>query len=752
MNTTRTLPRPVSSLGLCAAIQRVALAVVCLALAACGGHADAPPPPETVPVVVTQPGDQSVVAGTAASFSVAATGAAPLAYQWSSSADGTTFTAIAGATGTSTSTGATALSQSGTFYRVAVSNSLGSVTSSAARLTVTPIVLAPAITVQPADQSVTAPATATFNVTATGSTPVYEWQLSSDAGVTFAPVSGAANAPSLAVTNTTVAQSGQRYRVRLSNSAGSVTSNAALLTVTAVPTAPAFTTQPVAQTIATGAAAGFSVVATGTPTPALQWRINGANLVNGAQASGVCTGASVAGAGSAALTLTAVPFGCSGAVFSAVASNGVNPDATSNGATLTVNAAAAAPSITLQPADISVVAPATAAFTAAAGGTPSPTVQWQQSTDAGVTWANITAATSTSYTTPATVLADSGKRFRAVFTNASGSVNSNGAVLTVTAAPLAAISVPEGVAVDAAGNVYVANTFDHTIGKITPAGVVSTLAGLAGRSGSADGTGSAARFAGPKGVVVDAAGTIYVADSVNHTIRTITPAGVVGTLAGLANVIGSTDGTGSAARFNGPNGVAVDAAGNVYVADNNNHTIRKVTPAGVVSTLAGLAGTSGSADGTASVARFVFPAGVAVDAAGNVYVADAGNETIRRITPAGAVSTLAGLAGSSGSTDGTGGAARFKNPHGVAVDAAGNVYVGDKQNYTIRRITPAGVVSTLAGSAGIFGSADGTGSAARFLNPSGVAVDAGGNVYVADAGNSKIRKITPAGVVTTFAQ
>jgi len=752
MNTTRTLPRPVSSLGLCAAIQRAALGVVCLALAACGGHADAPPPPETVPVVVTQPGDQSVVAGTAASFSVAATGAAPLAYQWSSSADGTTFTAIVGATGTSTSTGATALSQSGTFYRVAVSNSIGSVISSVARLTVTPIVVAPAITVQPADQSVTAPATATFNVTATGSTPAYEWQLSSDAGVTFAPVSGAANAPSLAVTNTTVAQSGQRYRVRLSNSAGSVTSNAALLTVTAVPTAPAFTTQPVAQTIVTGAAAGFSVVATGTPTPALQWRINGANLVNGAQASGVCAGASVAGAGSAALTLTAVPFGCSGAVFSAVASNGVNPDATSNGATLTVNAAAAAPSITLQPADISVVAPATAAFTAAAGGVPTPTVQWQQSTDAGVTWANITAATAASYTTPATVLADSGKRFRAVFTNASGSVNSNGAVLTVTAAPLAAISVPEGVAVDAAGNVYVANTFDHTIGKITPAGVVSTLAGLAGRSGSADGTGSAARFAGPRGVVVDAAGTIYVADSGNHTIRTITPAGVVGTLAGLVGTVGSADGTGSAARFGNPYGVAIDVAGSVYVADQNNHTIRKVTPAGVVSTLAGLAGTSGSADGTASVARFVFPTGVAVDAAGNVYVADAGNETIRKITPAGAVSTLAGLAGSSGSTDGTGAAARFKNPNSVAVDAAGNVFVGDKQNYTIRRITPAGVVSTLAGLAGIFGSADGTGSAARFLNPSGVAVDAGGNVYVADAGNSKIRKITPAGVVTTFAQ
>jgi len=751
MNTTRTLPRPVSSLGLCAAIQRVALGVVCLALAACGGHADAPPPPETMPVVVTQPGDRSVVAGTAASFSVAATGAAPLAYQWSSSADGTAFTAIVGATGSSYSTGATATGQNGTFYRVAVSNSIGSVISSAARLTVTPIVVALVITVQPADQNVTAPATATFAVTATGSTPAYEWQLSSDAGVTFAPVSGGPNAPSLAVTNTTVAQSGQRYRVRVSNSAGSVTSNAALLTVTAAPTAPAFTTQPMAQTIVAGAAASFSAVATGTPTPALQWRINGASLVNGAQASGVCMGASVAGAGSTALTLTSVPFGCSGAVFSAVASNGVNPNAISNGATLTVNAGPGAPSMTIQPANVSVVAPATATFTAAANGTPSPTVQWQQSTDAGLTWANITAATSTSYPTPATVLADSGKRFRAVFTNSSGGVNSNGAVLTVTAG-LPAAAFPFGVAVDTAGNVYAAN-FNHTIVKITPAGVVTTLAGLSGNAGSADGMGSAARFNRPFGVAVDAAGTLYVGDRTNNTIRKITSAGVVSTLAGSAvGSAGSADGTGSAALFASPTGVAVDTAGNVYVADLQNNTIRAITPAGVVSTLAGLAAIFGSADGTGSAARFSFPSGVAVDTAGNVYVGDQGNHAIRKITPAGVVSTLAGLAGSPGNVDGTGSLARFNAPFGVAVDAAGNVYNADLDNSTIRKTTPAGVVTTLAGLAGSLGSTNGTGSAARFNLPRGIAVDAAGNVYVADTDNNAIRKISPAGVVTSFAQ
>jgi hypothetical protein len=181
-----------------------------------------------------------------------------------------------------------------------------------------------------------------------------------------------------------------------------------------------------------------TVVATGTPAPTIQWLINGIALVDGAQASGGCAGASVAGATSASLTLTAVPIGCSGAVFNAVATNGVNPDATSNGATLTVNPAPVSPSITLQPLDVTVLAPAAATFTAAASGVPSPTLQWQQSIDAGVTWANINGATNASFTTPATVLADSGKRFRAVFTNGSGSVNSNGAILTVTAGAVAA--------------------------------------------------------------------------------------------------------------------------------------------------------------------------------------------------------------------------------------------------------------------------------------------------------------------------
>jgi hypothetical protein len=190
--------------------------------------------------------------------------------------------------------------------------------------------------------------------------------------------------------------------------------------------------------------------------------------------------------------------------------------------------------------------------------------------------------------------------------------------------------------------------------------------------------------------------------------------------------------------------VAVDSAGNVYVGDTSNSTIRKITSAGVVSTLAGLAGSIGSADGTGSAARFGDPHGVAVDSAGNVYVADSGYDTIRKITPAGVVTTLAGLAGGPGSADGTGSAARFNQPYGVAVDSAGNVYVADTANDTIRKITPAGVVKTLAGLASSIGSADDTGSAARFNGPGGVAVDTAGDVYVADSDNNTIRIGGPA--------
>jgi len=297
----------------------------------------------------------------------------------------------------------------------------------------------------------------------------------------------------------------------------------------------------------------------------------------------------------------------------------------------------------------------------------------------------------------------------------------------------------------------------------TPGGV-STLAGLAGAAGLANGPGAGARFDTPYGVAVDASGKVYVADSNNNALRLVSAAGLVTTLA---------------AGFNGLRGVAVDAAGTAYVTDRGNHVIRQISPAGVVSILAGAVGVQGSTDGPAAAARFRFPFGIAmgpggavyvtdtgnssvrriaagvvttlatglntptgmaVDAAGTMYVVETFNHVIRQISPAGAVSTLAGAIGAPGSADGPAAAARFNFPYGVALGTNGTLYVADASNASIRQIT-AGVVTTLAGLAGAGGSTDGTAAAARFLSPFGIAVDATGAVYVSDSGNDTIRVI-----------
>jgi len=302
-----------------------------------------------------------------------------------------------------------------------------------------------------------------------------------------------------------------------------------------------------------------------------------------------------------------------------------------------------------------------------------------------------------------------------------------------------------GVAVDAVGNVFVAE-FDY-IRKITPAGKTSTLAGKR-ENGSADGPASAATFRGCAALVVDAAGNILVIEERNNTLRKLSASGTATTVAGAAAIRGSADGAGNAASFYDPTGMGVDGSGNFYVADSENNTIRKISSAGTVTTLVGSPGREGSADGTAGTARFSFPFVLAVSADGTVYVSDLGNETIRKITPAGVVTTLAGSPGKSGKADGIGAVARFNNAQGIAVDSNGNVYVADTLNGTIRKITSAGVVTTLAGRAGQGGGADGTGSAARFGFPRALAVDNDGTIFVAD---DRLRKVTSAGVVTTLA-
>lgn len=350
-----------------------------------------------------------------------------------------------------------------------------------------------------------------------------------------------------------------------------------------------------------------------------------------------------------------------------------------------------------------------------------------------------------------------------------------------------ALSVPAGVAVDSANNVYIANTGNNEICKLTASGASSVLVD----SGLQE----------PRGLAVDAAGNVYIADAFNEVVRKVTPAGALSTLAGGLVQRGNVDAVGSAARFRRPNGVAVDSAGNVYVADEENHTIRKITAGGTVSTLAGLGPDFGHADGSGSAAKFYGPAASVADAQGNVYIADAYNYVIRKVTPAGVVSTLAGAVGERGNVDGLGNAARFgfdgpgddtradRRPMGLAIDGAGNLYVTDRDNGSIRRITPQGLVSTVAtgvgfpqsvvidgsgnlylstfssivriapggastlfaGSTSQTGSADGQGTAARFNGPMGLAIDATGSIYVADVFNATVRKITSSGLVSTLA-
>lgn len=307
----------------------------------------------------------------------------------------------------------------------------------------------------------------------------------------------------------------------------------------------------------------------------------------------------------------------------------------------------------------------------------------------------------------------------------------------------ASFSLPNGVTTDGT-NLYVADTDNHIIRQIViNTGVVTTLAGLAGNSGSSNGTGSAARFNRPYGITTDGT-NLYVADTLNHTIRKIVIAtGDVTTLAGSAGILGSTDATGALAGFNFPRGITTDAPDgtNLYVSDTNNHTIRRVIIAtGTVTTLAGLAGVPGAVDASGSAARFNFPSGITTDGT-NLYVADTNNHTIRSIVIASAAATtLAGTATASGTADNLGTAARFNLPSGITTDGT-SLYVSDTNNHTIRKIViSTTVVTTLAGLAGTSGTTNGFGTLALFNGPYGITTD-GIGLYLADSGNHTIRRI-----------
>lgn len=325
---------------------------------------------------------------------------------------------------------------------------------------------------------------------------------------------------------------------------------------------------------------------------------------------------------------------------------------------------------------------------------------------------------------------------------------------------LAQFDFPSGIAVDHDGNLFVSDTLNNTIRKVAPVGtnwVVTTIAGLPalGAPGSTnDGVGPDARFWRPNGLVVDPSGNIFVADHYTHTIRKITPKGanwIVTTIAGLGQTGGYADGTNSDARFYSPTGIALDNAGNLIVGDTQTFTIRKVTPVGtnwVVTTIAGSPFNFGLVDGTNQNAVFNLPFGVTVDRDNNIFVADFGNNAIRKIKAFGTnwvVSTVAGSA-TTGSRDGTNSYAQFNSPADVGIDASGNLFVTDQFNYTIRKITPLGTnwaVTTIGGVASQFGTNNGVGTAARFRKPWGLAVHTNGCLFIVDYSNHLIREGVP---------
>lgn len=319
----------------------------------------------------------------------------------------------------------------------------------------------------------------------------------------------------------------------------------------------------------------------------------------------------------------------------------------------------------------------------------------------------------------------------------------------------AKLNSPKGVAVDSSGNIYIADTSNHRIRKIDTSGNISTIAGTGtGTFGGDNAAATAARVNSPQGVAVDTAGNVYIADTSNNRVRKIDTSGTISTVAGngtggyLADNVSATS-----TRINAPRGVAVDSLGNIYIADTSNNRIRKVA-SGTITTFAGTGTASFSGDGGAATSATIrAPQALTLDSAGNLYIADTTNHRIRKVNTSGTITTIGG-SGSAGYS-GDGGAAtsaKVSSPAGIAVDSSGNVYVGDTGNLRLRKIDTSGNISTAAGTgSATYGGDGGLATNAQFTNPQQIVFDGAGNIYVSDSGTHRVRKIDTSGVVTTIA-
>lgn len=620
-----------------------------LLLSACGagssGLPDPPPPPVAAPTITVQPGNRITDEGVAVVFSVQATGGGTLSYQWLRN-----DVVVPGATQATYTLNTPVASDNGSLWKVQVSNAGGNTTSTTVILTVnTTSSGAPTIDTAPQSQTVSAGSNVTFSVGVSSATAVtYQWQRD---GVDLT----GATSPTYTLAPAQESDSGSTWRVIATNAAGSTTSSSATLSVTAgLSSAPAITTQPVSQTVASGSMVTFTVAASGSPAPSFQWQRDGIDIPGATADSHV---------------LASVQTTDSGSTWRVIVTNSAG-SVTSNSVTLTVQPP--------PPASTAVIA----------------------------------------------VLA--------------GALKQPG---TASGTP-GSFKLPVGMGIDASGNIYVADTAAATVRRISSSGGVLTLAGQADTPGNADGNGSLARFTLPAGIAVDTSGNVYVSDIGNHNIRKVTPIGAVTTLAGgtAGFADDDVDDAVSTARFKNPWGVAVDDSGNVYVADTGNNVIRKITPAGLVSTLAGAVGLASFADGSGDAAHFRSPTGIVMGTDGHLYVVDQGNSVIRKVTTAGVVTTVAGLASTPGNADGLGSEARFRTPTGICTDSSGNLYVADSGNNLIRKITPAGAVTTVAGHAGSSSVITGTGGSLN--QPLGVTINSStGMLYT--AGDNAVLSITP---------
>jgi sugar lactone lactonase YvrE len=515
----------------------------------------------------------------------------------------------------------------------------------------------------------------------------------------------------------------------LANGAAVLARMAAVLTVSPAPlSSPKITLQPASVASYTGVSTTFAVTATGNPAPTYQWRKDGTNIPSAISASYTIASVGTLDAGS----------------YSVVASNSLGT-VTSNVAVLTTK------TIVPQKGNWRVLAgapggPGYADGTGSAARFHGPTglafdasgnlfvsnfsdLTIRKITPGGV----VTTAAGKGYVRtfgalgPSGVAFDSkGTMYCAVVFGGLYKFDSAGKP-SVIPTPAMTSGYPTGLAIDSGGNFFISS--GRAIWKVSASGAAAVFAGSPDTAGTNDGNGTIARFSGPRHLTIDAKGNLYVADA---KVRIISPGGNVTTLPGT---------------YDAPEGVAVDSSGNVWI--TSGRIIQKITPAGAVTTIAGNKDKEGRTDGPGTAALFSDLAGIALDKAGNIFVADGGvNQTIRKITPSGVVSTFAGTS-PIGSADGQSAAARFYKPGRIALDALGNILVADGYNHTIRKVTPAGAVTTLAGSPGVNGATDGVGLAARFNTPTGIAVDPKGNVFVTEHYGRKLRKILHTGSVTT---